>query len=381
MDCRSNSDWRAEGKQAGNEMLSISQKLKRSSDPDQVKLGRFYEGIAHSSIGSFDRLSKESYKEEIKHYQKARDIYLSFGDTAAAKVMESNIEITLTHFEGNGVIPSEEADVKRKRDVYKYFVQDIGESSIQTLQTGVNLVATLIQSGHHIESQRLASKLAAISLRVYGPEHDIAKSTVSLLKVSKLRRVTVLSQPGGVFDALEYNALDDTYVLRLGLGYEANGGKTAVKALERDAYGNKVLPQSDRKTFTVASNDVHFLKGTPVVCHGLKNAAHLNGKIGETTGYKADTDRYEVHFEDKSLKPVAVKRENLRIVFELPALADEDEAAANADTQTEKAGAATTENREAAAALLAELDLEETKYNASSKRKGKKKRGKKNRKK
>ena len=95
---------------------------------------------------------------------------------------------------------------------------------------------------------------------------------------------------------------------------------------------------------------------------------------------KADTDRYEVHFEDKSLKPVAVKRENLRIVFELPALAEAAEAAANA-TQTEKAGAATTENREAAAALLAELDLEETKYNASSKRKGKKKRGKKNRKK
>lgn len=148
MDCRSNSDWRAEGKQAGNEMLSISQKLKRSSDPDQVKLGRFYEGIAHSSIGSFDRLSKESYKEGygIQH------------------------RITLTHFEGNGVIPSEEADVKRKRDLYKYFVQDRDESSIQTLQTGVNLVATLIQSGHHIESQRLASKLAVISLRVYGPE-------------------------------------------------------------------------------------------------------------------------------------------------------------------------------------------------------------------
>lgn len=48
--------------------------------------------------------------------------------------------------------------------------------------------------------------------------------------------MTVPSQPGGVFDALEYNALDDTYVLRLGLGYEANGGKNAVKALERDDY-------------------------------------------------------------------------------------------------------------------------------------------------
>lgn len=55
-------------------------------------------------------------------------------------------------------------------------------------------------------------------------------------------------------------------------------------------------------------------------CHlrRSKNAAHLNGKIGDAREFNFDTCRYAVHFEDNSLEPVCVKPENLRIVFELP---------------------------------------------------------------
>mmetsp|Transcript_7503 Transcript_7503/g.12098 ORF Transcript_7503/g.12098 Transcript_7503/m.12098 type:complete len:90 (+) Transcript_7503:251-520(+) len=72
------------------------------------------------------------------------------------------------------------------------------------------------------------------------------------------------------------------------------------------------------ETFTVASNYVFWCEGTPVICHGLKNASRLNGEIGDTMAYNYGTGRYGVNFEDKSLKPVAVKKENLRIVFEFP---------------------------------------------------------------
>ena len=57
-----------------------------------------------------------------------------------------------------------------------------------------------------------------------------------------------------------------------------------------------------------------------MICHGLKNAANLNRKIGDLRDYNDDTKRYEVYFEDKTLKPVAVKHGNLRIVQHLLSL-------------------------------------------------------------
>lgn len=69
---------------------------------------------------------------------------------------------------------------------------------------------------------------------------------------------------------------------------------------------------------TVAIDDVKIERGTPVICHGLKNAAHLNGKIGDITSYDGETGRYGVRFEDKGLTSALVKPSNLRIVFELP---------------------------------------------------------------
>ena len=118
-----------------------------------------------------------------------------------------------------------------------------------------------------------------------------------------------------------------------------------------------------------------------MVCHGLKNAAHLNGKIGDARDYDDDTGRYEIHFEDKSLKPAAVKRGNLRIVFELPAAVEHEGALPTAAATAAAAHTDEARAEEAATSLLAELDLEESESNTSNKQKGKKKKGKKNRKK
>lgn len=54
----------------------------------------------------------------------------------------------------------------------------------------------------------------------------------------------------------------------------------------------------------VDTNEIFLRRGTPVVCHGLNNVAHLNGKIGDIR--KIDLDeagRCEVHFEDTNLEP------------------------------------------------------------------------------
>jgi len=66
--------------------------------------------------------------------------------------------------------------------------------------------------------------------------------------------------------------------------------------------------------------------GTPVICHGLQKAVHLNGEIGDVRDLdlkamedgSIDINRCVVHFEDKSLAPVKVKPTNLRVLFDLP---------------------------------------------------------------
>jgi hypothetical protein len=60
--------------------------------------------------------------------------------------------------------------------------------------------------------------------------------------------------------------------------------------------------------------------GCIVICHGLVSAPHLNGELGDVRGdvkHDGNEIRLAVYFEEKSLKSVWVKPENLRIVFEL----------------------------------------------------------------
>jgi hypothetical protein len=205
-----------------------------------------------------------------------------------------------------------------------------------------------------------------------------------MLEVAKRRIVLLLSKEGLDVEALQYNADSDEYTVK--------------KARRKRA--------EDEETFTVTSDDLIYPKGIPVVCHGLVNASHLNGKIGDVRTLDEITDRYGVYFEDKNIDPAAVKPENLRIVFELPAVVEEYEdvkasstsiAGATAETQTEEAAAAIvdeaadahiaavllaeTRAEEAAAALLAELDLEgkETSSTTNQQKGKKKKRGKKKR--
>ena len=76
----------------------------------------------------------------------------------------------------------------------------------------------------------------------------------------------------------------------------------------------------EERSLTVATEDIRFADGTPVTCHGLKDAmSHLNGKIGDVRSWVEKDNSYEIQFEDKSLaEPCFVKHENVRFLFELP---------------------------------------------------------------
>ncbi len=109
---------------------------------------------------------------------------------------------------------------------------------------------------------------------------------------------------------------DGVYVA---LRYE-NDGQNLIFAGPFQTYDDD---EEEWKTFCIASALAVPMPGCTIICHGLSNASHLNGKLGEVRSEakdKSNGNRLVVHFEDKSLKPVAIKPENLRIAFELPSV-------------------------------------------------------------
>lgn len=149
-----------------------------------------------------------------------------------------------------------------------------------------------------IEAERLATKLAAISRRLYGENHECTKKTVELLnccKVHLVRTSPAESNNGKVFWSLKY---------------ENDGDIICVQ--DKD--------DEEGQTFQFACELIHPMIDCPVICQGMKNASHVNGKLSDVRSYAKNSTgdlRFAVHFEDENLKPVWVKSGNLRIVFDL----------------------------------------------------------------
>ena len=100
------------------------------------------------------------------------------------------------------------------------------------------------------------------------------------------------------------------------LRYEEDGKKCILQGPIIDKLSRNV---QEERLLTVAIKDIRFADGTPVICHGLKDAmSHLNGKIGDTRSWVEKDNSYEIQFEGKDLEMISVKHENVRILFELP---------------------------------------------------------------
>ncbi len=175
-------------------------------------------------------------------------------------------------------------------------------NDVRTIELGVMFATDLFHAFHKIEAQRVLDDLVVNARRVLGSSHEQTKNAVSVWKHLKLRCVFIDQQP---YHVLRCENDGNIYVV--------NGPVPPNTNLLEE-------PRSwdDKKTFSIPSANASFSFGSPVMLHGLKKAAHLNGEIGDIRKYCESTDRYVVHLESKVQKTVKVKHENLRMVFDLP---------------------------------------------------------------
>jgi len=178
---------------------------------------------------------------------------------------------------------------------------------------GENLALTLFSERRTIEAERLLCKLSDISRRTHGHEHRTTKIVVSSLTLVRQHRnvISWLEDVSGLFQALRYENDGEVCVVQ--------GPISSPRNVEEECHYH----------YAFSITDIIPSPGTPVVCHGLQNSAHLNGKIGDVRNldvkekedgskyFDKDIDRCVVYFEDRSLAPVKVKAKNLRVLFDL----------------------------------------------------------------
>eukprot|EP00985_Skeletonema_marinoi_P019989 scaffold11655_cov133-Skeletonema_marinoi.AAC.4 len=271
---------RAEGEEISTKMLTLIDIMKKNCDPslDVIVLASVYQDIGrfNATVGTNQCLKR------AKHYlEEARDVIKTLGDRQLQWMIEGRIAFVEARISGTtpvrGTTTSSKENVSNDMDVartsYNFFLRNRGENDVQTIHVGVHLASVLSGAYHTIEALRLLEKLVIISRRVHGPSHQLTRNV-----------------------------------------------ELSLKQLRGPVPSNAHEPRNvdDEKTFPVPTALICFPLGTPVMLHGLKKAAHLNGEIGDVREFCQSTDRCVVHLEDKDLKPVKVKHENLRIVFDVP---------------------------------------------------------------
>ena len=302
MDSLNRDDLRLEGIKSTNRTLELLNDIKRTTkEKTYVSIEHIIinkEATAYGQLGSFHMLegSYESKQKAIYYCQKSHDLYKSNGDLHDAISMKSTLNIIKN--DGHTDDLSRKDELKTFRQFFNDSVRNSGMNSTDAMSSCTTLGRALFLSGHGIESERILTKYLPISRRVHGDGHDQTKAIENLLYRNKAR--FVMLESGEEFQVLRY---------------EDCGNKCVIQGpVKRDKYNG----YNEGSAYTVDSSSLLLTNGTPIICRGLKKAAHLNGKLADVRSFDKDKERYTVYFEDTSLKPVAVKKENVRIAFDLP---------------------------------------------------------------
>ena len=302
-------DLRSEGIKTTNKMLTLLDvmKTKYITSNSTLQLRKAIAGKEASAYGHLVTFyildkSEESRQKTINYCQKSMDLYNYIGDTETAFTMEHTMQFMKNG--GYETAVTKRGVLESMRDLAKDQAKKFGCNSAEAISTATTLAQALSLARHSIEAERILTKYLVISRRVHGEGHDQTKEIEKSLSQSQARFVILESGKG--FQALRY---------------EDNGDKVVIEGpVTVEDAGNYMImvPIEGASVYTVDSSSMIIADGTPIVCQGLQKGAHLNGNLADVRSFDKNKERYTIYFEDTKLKPVAVKKENVRIVFDLP---------------------------------------------------------------
>jgi hypothetical protein len=269
-----------------SKFISAQNRLKSKLDVVDGNEGlmRYFQELVangYATIATFYSVTKsqEGLLKAIEFYEKASDVFKTM-DTPEAQMARMAIDkiISEVHSDlsGNVVEGDDHYDVKIHEQKYQTFIGRFGEDDPMTIEMGVAFALALMDEEFRtIEAERLLKKLLDMSRLTHGPDHRSTKKVCEALQLTTMRRKVIVVFP-------------DNSVLFQALRYENEGGECVVQ-------GPIGIPRQLEKEeeYTMDSIDIIPSVGTPVVCHSLQKAAHLNGKIGEVRKFDTKVETCE----------------------------------------------------------------------------------------
>ncbi|KAL7548140.1 hypothetical protein ACHAWF_011435 [Thalassiosira exigua] len=304
MSARASRGQKDEAKRIGRRMFAAIEELRGQPGSDRVNCERMEMG-ANFMLGQIWRSEgREGALRSIEYFERSISIGNRIGDAEHNQRAELQLSVSRKICFGADEASMARDIAKRKED-YTRQIADAGRDATSTMVAGRNLAFILLDANRTIEAMRLLGEVEGICTRVHGADHHLTQQIRFHYKEKRRIQVPFLNEGNFVFaEALHYKdgtndqGSEEIVVL----------GPIASRKRDKDKQGE----------FSVPWSEVLLPPGTPVSVKGLRNAAHLNGKIGDVRRWDEKTDRYEVYFEQEDLKPALVKLKNLEIIFELP---------------------------------------------------------------
>ena len=316
MDCEENLDMRKVAKKVAKKMLSLIDSIKtKHGEQNQCPnlLGR-REIYACHQLAFLNRMDEtlSADKEALQYFKRADKVSISIGMIKESKMCEPVITELESKIKGTQIPFIDTILEAQKR--YNDHVKMGRGNDVTIISMGLRVASGLSLVNRDLEAERMLINISATSRRILGPAHDITKEIgTQLEKCMKKRFVRCITNSDGdvqVFRAIRYEDGGSICVVKGPMTTKENRNSYDSYRFTPDD-----LDSEEGKIIKVDNRNIFYFKGSIVECHGLKKAAHLNGKFG--TVESSANSRYVVAFEEKNLKSAAVKPENLRIAFDL----------------------------------------------------------------
>ncbi|KAL9178275.1 hypothetical protein ACHAXT_001703 [Thalassiosira profunda] len=302
------------------------------------------EGATYNDLGNFMFISRSGTTVETEQMTCARMAVEYFEKALAAKratalsarnatnyVADAEAAVAIAHCRCDGDVKWALTAVEKSRISYNSHVASHGPGHQDSIVAGMCHAYGLYYAHRALEAEKLAAELVAISKQYHGPCNFVTKTAEEALQICSARYATIIPRKNIYrYTPEEQEAWgcneDDIGVL----GYKDDGTKISIgcglrRVVGFDEDGAKCILEGGRygtekecSTITVDSENVRPELGTPVVCHGLKESSHLNGKIGEVRSIDEESGLPVVHFADPDIEPQSVEDGCMRILFDLP---------------------------------------------------------------
>ena len=193
--------------------------------------------------------------------------------------------------------------LKERRDRYSHHITCFSENNDEGIRLGLELATALLSCKRSIECYRLLQKLLTISSTLQNENSGRSANTAADIE-------KVVKECMSTGRCVKWHTRGELMTFEAQC-YKHGGATCILKVL-------RPIPYHSSDRIGAPTNEICFEVGNIVVCVKLDKAVHLNGKIGEIISLDNDnnTGRYGVRFEDAQMKPVSVKKENLRIAVD-----------------------------------------------------------------